>query len=247
MRRAARRWRLSIVGRHPRLRGGASAAPHESRAKGHRLPWQGGRAQLGRASHSQRSRSHRRRRRARRGCSGACHQRASQRTEESVDSSSVRACGAARARSAAVSSKSRNLLSEKPSAVTAGSSACRLPYFPPASATDHRLRPPRLRPLPRLRTAAATAAHRLPAPLAARAQPAAASRHFGHTDPTVPHPLFSDAVGVVFRCWVPTSRCRARLTPHVRRLPALAARSLGGTPQLTASGESYRASPALSA
>jgi hypothetical protein len=45
-----------------------------------------------------------------------------------------------------------------------------------------------------------------------RAQPAAASRHCGHTDPTVPHPHFSDAVGVVFRCWVPTSRCRARLT-----------------------------------
>ena len=59
-----------------------------------------------------------------------------------------------------------------PSAVTPASSACRLPYFPPASATDHRLRPPRLRPLPRLRTAAAIAAHRLPAPLAARAQPA---------------------------------------------------------------------------
>ena len=85
MRRAARRWRLSIVGRHPQLQG--AAAPHESRAKGHSLPWQGGRGQLGRASHSQRSRSHRRRRRARRGCSGACHQRASQRKEESADSS----------------------------------------------------------------------------------------------------------------------------------------------------------------
>ena len=41
-------------------------------------------------------------------------------------------------------------------------------------------------------------------------------------DPTVTHPLFSDAVGVVFRCWVPTSRCRARLTlrspsPRTRR------------------------------
>ena len=94
------------------------------------------------------------------------------------------------------------------------------------SATDHRLRPPRLRPLPRLRTAAATAAHRLPAPLAARAQPAAASRHFGHTDPTVPHPLFSDAVGVVFRCWVPTSRCRARLTP--RSPPTRTRRALFG-------------------
>ena len=94
------------------------------------------------------------------------------------------------------------------------------------SATDHRLRPPRLRPLPRLRTAAATAAHRLPAPLAARAQPAAASRHFGHMDPTVTHPLFSDAVGVVFRCWVPTSRCRARLT--LRSPPTRTRRALFG-------------------
>jgi len=73
---------------------------------------------------------------------------------------------------------------------------------------------------------ASTAAHRLPAPLAARAQPAAASRHFGHMDPTVPHPLLSEAVGVVFRCWVPTSRCGARLT--LRSPPTRTRRALFG-------------------
>jgi len=46
------------------------------------------------------------------------------------------------------------------------------------------------------------------------------------SDPTVPHPLFSDAVGVVFRCWVPTSRCRARLTP--RSPPTRTRRALFG-------------------
>jgi hypothetical protein len=52
------------------------------------------------------------------------------------------------------------------------------------------------------------------------------SRHCGHTDPTFPHPLFSDAVGVVFRCWFPTSRCRARLT--LRSTPTRTRRALFG-------------------
>ena len=43
---------------------------------------------------------------------------------------------------------------------------------------------------------------------------------------SVPHPLFSDAVGVVFRCWVPTSRCRARLT--LRSPPTRTRRALFG-------------------
>ena len=96
----------------------------------------------------------------------------------------------------------------------AGTSSYRLPLFPPLPPTvccSFRLlrlpsamlsiHPPPNRRRRRDRTAIA-AQHRLPAPLAARAQPATASRHHGHTDPTYPTPPLIGRRGVSFRCWV---------------------------------------------
>jgi hypothetical protein len=50
---------------------------------------------------------------------------------------------------------------------------------------------------------------------------------YGPKSPSPTPSLFSDAVqGVVFRCWVPTSRCRARLT--LRSTPTRTRRALFG-------------------
>ena len=62
--------------------------------------------------------------------------------------------------------------------------------------------------------AAAIAAHRLPAPLAARAAACLPPRPdiMNTRPPPTPPPLIGRRGGVFFRCWVPTSRCRDRLT-----------------------------------
>ena len=69
--------------------------------------------------------------------------------------------------------------------IASASSAYRLPCFP----STRRLA---------AAAAAAIAAHLLPAPLAARAQPVTASRHRGHTDVTAPPPPLSYRTKRVF-------------------------------------------------
>ena len=98
----------------------------------------------------------------------------------------------------------------------------------PASATDHRLRPPRLRPPHRRRDPRPPVTRAACGPGAPQPAAGAATRRHRHTDPTAcaPHPLLSDAEGGVFRCWVPTSRRRARLT--LRSPPTRTRRALFG-------------------
>ena len=133
----------------------------------------------------------------------------------------------------------------EPPAVASASSAYHLPchalsIHPPPHRRRRRRRRDRRPPVTRAACGPGAACHRVPT----------SWTHGPH--PYLPHPLLSDAGGCFLpevreRYWVPTSRCRARLTP--RSPPTRTRRALFGRHAAADGlrGESYRASPALCA